>query len=242
MRGASAERLDLFLARPLAVGDPGAYSARALPRLSAREQAEIARFRFDVHRHEHLVAIAMRRAVLSETLGVAPEAVELELGPHGKPDLAPSLQPAGAPVHFNITHAAQLVVLAVHGRPVGVDTEALSRGQEIVGIASTVFTPREIGELLALSGAAQDRRAVSLWTLKEAYLKARGVGLYVDPLLVELAFDGDVPSLSLAPEAGDDARRWTLELREVDAHLVAVAYPSSPPRPRIVLHDWALPW
>jgi len=236
------ERIDLFLARPLSVGAPEAFSARALPRLSARERAEVARFRFEVHRHEHLVATALRRAVLAEVLGVAPESLELACGPHGKPELEPRLQPAGAPVYFNVTHAAALVVLAVHCRAVGVDTEALSRGPEIVGIASTVFTPREVGELRALSGPAQDRRAVALWTLKEAYLKARGVGLSVDPQLVELAFEGPSPRLILAPEAGDDAALWSLELLDVDAHLVAVCFPSAPPRPRIVLHDWALPW
>ncbi len=63
------------------------------------------------------------------------------------------------------------------GPEVGVDVEAFSRAEEIVPLAPKVFSLAEQEQLNALPAAERPHRALSLWTLKEAYIKARGMGL-----------------------------------------------------------------
>jgi 4'-phosphopantetheinyl transferase len=56
--------------------------------------------------------------------------------------------------------------------------EDTSRIEDPLALARDVLAPEEIGALAHLSDDLQRRRAFHVfWTLKEAYLKARGIGL-----------------------------------------------------------------
>ncbi len=66
---------------------------------------------------------------------------------------------------------------AATGIEVGVDVEPFSRAEEIVPLAPQVFSLAERAQLDALPVTDRPDRALSLWTLKEAYIKARGMGL-----------------------------------------------------------------
>ena len=59
----------------------------------------------------------------------------------------------------------------------GYQSPPRARAPEILEVADACFSLREIGELDALLGAARARRAVQLWTTKEAYIKCVGKGL-----------------------------------------------------------------
>ena len=76
----------------------------------------------------------------------------------------------------------------------------------------------------SLSESAWKARFFRLWTLKEAYLKARGFGFYLSIEQVRITFDNsDAPSLELGAEIDDDARGWHLFESRPDAeHFVAV--------------------
>ena len=92
--------------------------------------------------------------------------------------------------------------------------------------AETVFSSTEIRGLKSLSGAAQCDRFFSLWTLKEAYIKARGMGMSLP--VREITFDLEQPphirftcDRSLDP----DPSRWSFQLLNPDAdHFLAVAW------------------
>jgi 4'-phosphopantetheinyl transferase len=110
----------------------------------------------------------------------------------------------------------------------GVDAEYLLRPGETVSIAERFFSPRETRALLALSTAKQRERFFSYWTLKESYIKARGLGLALPLEQFSFLLDGDKDiGIAFDPQLGDEPSRWRFELlRASPQHLVAVGVDS----------------
>jgi 4'-phosphopantetheinyl transferase len=108
---------------------------------------------------------------------------------------------------------------------VGVDAEDVERPGDRDRLAARRFTPEENAALARLPPADRRRRFFEYWTLKEAYVKARGTGLTIP--LAHVAFrivDGEPVRLMATPHLDDDPARWHLALlRPTDRHVVAVA-------------------
>lgn len=120
-------------------------------------------------------ARAVVRSVLAGYLDAKPEALTFVHGPHGKPELR-----SAGPLRFNFTRSGPLGLLAVaHGRDVGVDIERVERRRALGPIADRLFEPDEAAELRSLPEGRRVHRFFELWTQKEAYAKALGVGLNV---------------------------------------------------------------
>jgi len=169
------EHVDVSLVSPADVSDPELLR-RYRELLSPGERTRLDRFRFAVHRHRYLVAHALVRTVLARATGMAPEALRFVCSARGRPEL---VQPAGHPrVRFSLSHTEDLVVCAVlRAHDVGVDVENACRALDTSALAERFFAPAERDELRALAGRDLDERFLAYWTLKEAYGKARGLGL-----------------------------------------------------------------
>ena len=154
--------------------------------------------------------------VLARYLAVEPGSLTLGRTPAGKPELA------GAPFRVSLAHGGGVALVAVtDGREVGVDVEPV---RPVSGGWSLV-APRAHAGRAPAARAGSDRAAgmrvlVDHWTRKEALLKAAGVGLAVDPVLVE-ALDG--ASVRAVPPTLGSARGWTLVDIPLNGHLAAVA-------------------
>ena len=197
-------------------------SPAALALLNVEERQQQQRFIPPAKRHEYLVTRVLVRSVLGEALGKAPEAVQFVLNPWGRPALAPGSSPS--PLHFNISHADGLVVCLVSTKhEVGVDTELLSRAPELLALAPEVFAPEEQRALAALHGNAQAARAVTLWTLKESYIKARGMGLSLPLDGFTFRFTDSEISLEVEPALDDDGTRWQFQTQTLGAHRISMA-------------------
>ncbi len=108
---------------------------------------------------------------------------------------------------------------------IGVDVEDTERKSETVGVADRFFSPREVAALHALPEAAQRGRFFDYWTLKEAYIKARGMGLAIPLDQFSFLLDGAPPiRIAFDPRLGDDAATWQFERFTLTArHRTAVA-------------------
>jgi 4'-phosphopantetheinyl transferase len=81
-------------------------------------------------------------------------------------------------LQFNLSHSHDLALIAVaHDQPVGVDVEFIRSDTAVMQIADRFFAARESAALRALPEQQQRRAFFDTWTRKEAWLKARGVGL-----------------------------------------------------------------
>ena len=180
------------------------------------ERARLARYTHPDARLNFLVARALCRSVLSRYGVFKPEQWSFVDNAYGRPSLAGSQ--AMGQLRFNLSHTFGRVVLAVsRGRDVGVDIEDLQRKSRTTQIAHRFFAPSEVEALKALPREAQRERFFTYWTLKEAYIKARGMGLAIP--LAKFAFDVETPGhiqLRTAPELADPPERWRFVTGELD--------------------------
>ncbi len=177
--------------------------------LSPAERERQQRFRFEKDRARDLLTRGLVRSVLSRYAPVAPAHWRFATGAAGRLVIDEAHGLAGR-LDFNLSHAERLIVLAVSsGAAVGVDLESLHRRADL-SLADQWFSADEAAALHALPAAAQPRRLLELWTLKESYLKARGLGLTLPMDRFSFTFDGEA---SLRLQAGEaaaeaDAARW----------------------------------
>jgi 4'-phosphopantetheinyl transferase len=217
MTAPDAGTVDVWVARP-----PELSAGADWPRLEAlltdEDRAKRDRFHFEANRREYAVTRALARLVLGDALDVDPESLVFGRTDRGRPFLVPDRG-----LRFNLANHPTTVVCAVATAEVGVDVEPVGRGPEILTVTHTVFSDEERSMLDALPQPEKEARAVSLWTAKEAYLKARGMGLSMPLPRISLRFaTHDAPTLHLEPPADDDATRWSLRLVDVDGHRIAV--------------------
>ncbi|MGH9560290.1 MAG: 4'-phosphopantetheinyl transferase family protein, partial [Terracidiphilus sp.] len=99
---------------------------------------------------------------------------------------------------------------------------------------SRVFSAAERTQLDALPVAERPDRALSLWTFKEAYIKARGMGLSLPLQKISFLFEGpklETPNIdgpqtirfTVEPDVDDDPTRWRFCQFNHAGHRVALA-------------------
>ncbi|WP_437541549.1 4'-phosphopantetheinyl transferase superfamily protein [Sorangium sp. So ce367] len=188
------------------------------------EAAQQARFLFAENRHEYLLTRALVRTVLSKYANVAPEAWSFVRNEFGRPQIAGP--PGVPPIRFNLSNTRGLIAcLVALDRDVGVDVEDTERASSAVDIADRFFSPGEVTALRALPPERQRARFFEYWTLKESYIKARGMGLAIP--LDQFSFhldDGPTIGISFDPRLGDDRSAWQFALYQPSArHTMAAA-------------------
>ena len=196
-----------------------AYEALLTPEERARKQ----RYYFERNRHEYLITRALVRSVLSRYAQVSPEAWAFSANSYGCPAVA---SPAGTGLRFNLSNTRGLVCCLVSkDRDLGVDVEDIDREGESVSIADRFFSPSEVAELRTQPDDRRRARFFDYWTLKEAYIKARGMGLAIP--LDHFSFQlkaGSPIGITFDPRLEDDPTSWQFEqLRPTETHLVSLA-------------------
>ncbi|MEZ5287417.1 MAG: 4'-phosphopantetheinyl transferase superfamily protein [Vicinamibacterales bacterium] len=174
--------------------------------LADDERARAARFHFEADAERFVIGRAVTRLLLSRFLGGRPEAWRFTTNAHGRPELSGG---PGPTLGFNVSHTKGLVACAVTATPdVGVDVERVDR-QLTHDIADRFFAPREVADLRRLPAERQARVFFDYWTLKEAYIKARGMGLALPLAHFAFALTADAPpTIAFDPEIPDVPDSW----------------------------------
>jgi len=187
-------------------------------------------------RREILLTRMLVRTVLSHHAGVDPREWRFGAAERGRPFIEhPALD---QPLDFNLAHTEGMIVCLVSEHPgIGVDVEFLPRRSDLEGVAGHFFAVPEQAALMVLPKEERRARFFAYWTLKEAYIKARGQGLALplDGFWFDLA--GDEPAISFDDRIEDDPERWRFRTVELSPdHLCSVALPFGPgPRPELHL-------
>jgi 4'-phosphopantetheinyl transferase len=221
MRRLAIGQVDVWLVAPDAIGADRLRGYEAL--MDAKERERWQRFRMPKSRLIHLVARALVRTTLSLYADVAPAHWRFETNDYGRPYIAaPEI---GRDLRFNLSHTDGLIVVAIaEGCEIGIDVERLDRELDTAQLAPTVF---EASEMSAFRSAPEHQRRdlfFAFWTLKEAYIKARGMGVSLP--LDGFAFDLAPPHsrIGFNHRCPDDPSRW--QFRRFEAapeHVIAVA-------------------
>ena len=134
---------------------------------------------------------AVLRRLLGGCLGVCPREVRFSQTALGKPRLA--AEPS--PLCFNVSHSHGMALFALTGCcEIGVDVERVRPFSDEMGLADRFFTPCEAAALRALDAGGRRETFFRLWTRKEAYLKAHGLGLSYGLERVEVSHAANDPA------------------------------------------------
>ncbi|TCS39451.1 4'-phosphopantetheinyl transferase [Paucimonas lemoignei] len=146
--------------------------------LNDEERERCHRFHFEHDRQHFVAAHALSRLAIAHYLQCAPQELAFARHANGKPYLAAgSGQP---PLRFNLSHTRGMVACVMtQEHDCGIDVERVREMTHLDGVAETVFSERELDYLKRQSIDASSRLNAffRLWTLKEAYIKATGLGM-----------------------------------------------------------------
>ena len=144
--------------------------------LSDEELARLEHYRAPDLRRTQLITRAAVRFCLSQySESVPPAKWDIEIPASGKPQLR---QPAPLPLSFNLSHSGDWVVIAMTVETaLGVDIQQQKAHHSLMDLARRYFHADEAAALGRREGKDQQELFFRLWTLKEAYLKARGGGI-----------------------------------------------------------------
>ncbi len=191
--------------------------------LSDQEQERYGRFRFAKDRHRYLVSHALVRMVLSKYVEIPPDEWVFTESDHGRPEVA---NPGFYALRFNLSHTAGLAVcLVTSSCDCGIDVERVHVRHNPVDVARRMFSACEVEQMLQLKGRDQLDYFFTRWTLREAYTKARGIGITFpthklnfnirSATEVDIEFQADIE---------DHAENWQLEILSLtNEHIAAAA-------------------
>ena len=184
--------------------------------LSADERARAERFQFQIDRRHFIVARAQLRMILSRYINIAPAELRFGYTEHGKPILANG-NDQSRKIKFNLAHSAGIALFAfTRAGEIGVDVERIR--PEITGddIARRFFSAAEVACLEKIPAPARQAAFFDCWTRKEAFVKAKEIGLSLalDQFDVTLA-PGDPAALLRTGWDADEASRWSLKTIDV---------------------------
>ena len=133
-----------------------------------------------------------------------------------------------------------MALFALTGRcEVGVDVEYVRPFSDEMGLADRFFTPCESAALRQLDAARRRETFFRLWTRKEAYLKAHGLGLSFGLERVEVSHHADDPAHVVHIDGDHEAAAaWSLRtLAPASGYVGALALQAHDYR----LFCWRLP-
>jgi len=200
--------------------EPTAVSS-AIDLLSVEERGRCERLGFPADRRDFAAAHALLRVCLAEHLKRDPRELAIEVGDHGQPVLAGKIDTATAPA-FSVSHTRGVVACAIatYG-VVGVDVETIDATIDGAAFARRHFAAEEAAALEACAVDERSSRFFEFWTLKEAILKASGVGMGLSLDAVCLSKNGHAFALVRQPSTYYE---WSHAVVDVgSSHKLAVA-------------------
>lgn len=184
-----------------------------LPFLSPERREKVGRFYREMDSIRSMLSELVAKRFIIEMTGCTSEQIAIQADQFGKPFVCEPYKH----IQFNISHSGIWVVGIANdrGHPVGIDIEQIDEDLEIGSFAS-ILSINEKRVLDSLPANERRERFIELWTYKESYVKATGMGLsmpidlcaftscYTDEAAWQLASPSELPfywkSYSIHPE------------------------------------------
>jgi 4'-phosphopantetheinyl transferase len=209
--------------------------------LSEPERAKWKRFVAKDAQLQYLVSRALVRTTLSRYAEVPEYAWEFETNRYGRPHVSQPL--AARAILFNLSNTTGLVACAV-GKDcdIGIDVENIMRALDIDALAPAVFASAELADVRQSPPGDRRERFYSYWTLKEAYIKGRGMGLSLPLDAFWFDLNGLSPRLNVTDRCPDIPERWRFHrYAPTPEHRMAIAVAAPRDTEPSVCLRWTVP-
>ncbi len=153
---------------------PVQKSEQLLQFLTKEEIQRANKFRVQNARDQFIVARAALRILLQRYFHLEGKSFHFKLNQYGKPYVDQSN------IFFNVSHSYEWVLIGLsQAIDLGVDIEKIRLDLNLSQLAKRFFSEKEVAFLNQLPKAQKAIGFFNAWTRKEAYIKARGMGLAI---------------------------------------------------------------
>ncbi len=197
--------------------------------LSFDERVRMMQFRSQSDQIRFLITRALIRTLLSQCVDTHPKQWRFEPDQYGKPRVVTN-DPFIHRLSFNISHTKGGVVAAIGlDRALGIDVENVRLNRATTEVVNRFFAPFEIQQFFELPESERLEFFFQIWTLKESYIKARGIGLALALEKIGFYFKhGKFVKLALDPEIQDSSEGWIFQqFRPTSDHIIALCAEAS---------------
>ena len=202
-------------------------AARERAALACLDEGELlrwSRFEYSGPRRQFVLSRAALRAVLCRELACGNDELAFGVSPHGKPFAR--VRDRRADISFSVSHGGRhgLIAFAPGGR-LGVDVEERLERRRLDLLIEAALGAEEGAEVAAARGSEQLHLFSRLWTMKEALMKAHGLGIQLDATTFEIPRSmrcGDLSGTLVLPQLPDVT--WQLEDLSEERFAAAIAH------------------
>lgn len=200
----------IWLAPVRSLDEDPALRQTAMQLLLPEEQQAWQRFVQEHSRDEYLLTRVLCRRVLSKVAAVDPALWKFERNRYGRPEIVAPLEQVG--LRFNLSNTrGWAACLVVQRFDCGVDVENIARAPDLEALSRAVLAPAERALFAQVPVEARAEHFFGLWTIKEAYIKARGLGLALGMENITVSLPPSAPPrVELPEEWGDPTEDWQL--------------------------------
>ncbi len=149
--------------------------------LSEDEKEASKKYRLIRDRQKFIVSKAIRRNILSKYLELDPQTLSFFINDFKKPYII-----SEEALYFSVSYSGQYIAMAFHSKEIGLDIEIVNNTFDYETIQEKVFNNEE--RLSIKEAALKTKQFYTLWTRKEALIKATAQG--IDDFFI------DIPSLT----------------------------------------------
>ncbi len=192
--------------------------------LDSTESARAKAFKFSTDRDLYVASHIFLRRTLSKYASVEPAEWRFKTNHYGKPHISNS---SDQQLQFSLSHTQGMIACVVsHEHPVGIDVEKNRSLADLNALCQYALSPLEVRNVRSINSIKEkESRFFTYWTLKEAYVKAKGLGLSMS--LQEFTFIQAANSTwLLCIEAAEQTKymekSWQFETRLMKDHHLAV--------------------
>lgn len=146
---------------------------KIMDKITSTKRKKIDKFVFRKDKLRALISEILLRTILVKDFGISDTNVKVGENKYGKPYIE-----GYKDCNFNISHSGDFVVCAIDSKPIGVDIEQIV-DTDYKSIIEVFFQEDDVNFILNGDANQQINRFYEIWTLKESYTKAEGMGLSI---------------------------------------------------------------
>jgi 4'-phosphopantetheinyl transferase len=175
--------------------------------LSEKERTQAIQLVKESDRQRYILSHGFCRLILSRYLNQEPKAIQFGEEKNHKPIVQTA---STSPIHFNLSHASNVAVVAVSDRPVGIDVEWMNPVLVTKEMVDQFMSEEEKSIFFRLPLSQRKKAFYHCWTRKEAYLKALGEGLVYPIQQITVSLKGE-KNLTWKDEfQPNEPKRWNM--------------------------------
>ncbi len=187
--------------------------------LSDIELDKAYRFKFEEDRETFILTHGLLRELLGEKIGKNPDKIQFSYNSFGKPTLL------NEKYFFNISHTKNFFAIALSDKvPVGIDIENINRDIEWQPIVNSYFTQNEKNWITNFPDDIQKNAFYTIWTRKEAVLKALGVGIVNHLNMIDVVQDVYDSTKIVSVDLPIVKAHWEIKSFTTSTYIVSIAF------------------